>query len=64
MVEKARRSASHVRQTGEPVQLEPMNPYQRRIVHLAIVDEPGVKSFSTGEGFLRRLTIAPSKKST
>ena len=58
--QRARQTASKVRDTGEAVQLEAMNPYQRRVVHLALRDEPGVRTFSTGEGFLRRLTIAPS----
>jgi len=57
---RAQQTADGVRRTGEAVQLEPMNPYQRRIVHMALRDEPGVKTFSTGEGFLRRLTIGPS----
>ena len=58
--EQARRTAIKVRQTGEAVQMEPMNPYHRRLVHLALQDEPGIKTFSTGEGYLRRLTIAPA----
>lgn len=58
--ERARGVADRVRRSGIAVQLEPMNPYQRRIVHLALREEPGIKTFSTGEGFLRRLTIGLS----
>ena len=58
--DRARSVADRVRRSGEAVQLEPMNPYQRRVVHIALRDEPGIKTFSTGEGFLRRLTIGPT----
>jgi spoIIIJ-associated protein len=42
-----------------PVQLEPMSPRDRRIVHLALQANPRVSTRSTGEGYFRRLEIIP-----
>jgi spoIIIJ-associated protein len=55
----AQRVAAEVRRTGQPKKLRPMNPADRRIVHLTVADEPGVKSESEGEGFLKRVEVAP-----
>lgn len=57
--ERARALAVAVRGDGVPRETEPLNSYDRRIVHLAVEDEPSVKSFSIGEGSGRRVTIAP-----
>jgi len=57
---EALRIAETVRTDGEPRELEPLNAYERRIVHVALQDEPGVRTFSVGEGLDRRVTIAPS----
>jgi len=57
--EEAKRAAESVRATGAPVELPPMNSWERRIAHMALRDEPGVKTFSVGEGRDRRLTVAP-----
>jgi spoIIIJ-associated protein len=58
LAEEARRVAEAVRADGEPRELEPRNAYERRIVHVALQDEPGVRTFSVGEGLDRRVTIA------
>lgn len=42
-----------------PRYLPPMNAYERRVVHLALVDTPGVKAESEGEGENRRVVIKP-----
>ena len=47
-------------QFGRTVALEPMPPYERRIVHLALRDNPDVTTESTGEGEHRKVTIIPS----
>lgn len=58
--ERARAWAEEVRRSGRPRELPPMNAYDRRLVHLAMASEPGVRSFSVGEGARRRITIAPA----
>jgi spoIIIJ-associated protein len=60
LVRRARRVAETVRQEGRPRTLESLNAYERRVVHVALQDEPGVRTESSGEGAERRLTIAPS----
>ncbi len=60
LVETAVRTAEKVRQIGECLELEPMNPYERRLVHIALQKEPGVASESHGDGFLKRILISPA----
>src|SRR5207237_1855942 len=56
--EIARRVASRVRTSGQAVTLEPMLAYERRIVHLAVQDTPGVKTESVGSDPNRRVVIS------
>jgi spoIIIJ-associated protein len=56
----AQRISERVRMTGQSEELGMMNPYERRIVHLAVADEEGVTSESAGNGFLKRVVIFPS----
>lgn len=56
----ARRISEKVKLTGMEQELGLMNPYERRIVHLAVAKEEGVSSESSGEGFMKRVTIMPS----
>src|SRR5438093_1048257 len=55
--EIARRVAARVRTSGQAVTLEPMLAYERRIVHLAVQDTPGVKTESVGVDPNRRVVI-------
>jgi len=55
----ARRLAKQAVETDRTVVLEPMPPQERRIVHLALRDEPGVTTQSIGEGDRRKVTIIP-----
>jgi spoIIIJ-associated protein len=57
----ASRFAYRVRATREPMQLEAMPPNERRIVHLALADDPDVMTESTGEGDARRVVIKPRR---
>lgn len=50
-----------VKMTGKPVTVSPMNPHDRRIIHLALQDDPSIKTLSKGSGFMRRITISSSK---
>ena len=49
--------------TGKPMSLGEMNAYDRRIVHIALKENPDVQTRSRGEGPLRKLVIFPKKKS-
>ena len=46
----ARYMAEKARSSGMPQEMGPLNPYERRIVHLAIAEDPGVTSESIGAG--------------
>ena len=54
----ARKAADRVRSGGRPWLLEPMAPDERRLVHLALADEPDVETESVGEGYLKRVRVA------
>lgn len=59
LCEMARRLADQVARTGQPVALEPMPAYERRIIHMALRDHPTVTTQSVGKGDARRVTIIP-----
>ena len=54
----AKRVSAQVLKTGKSRSLEPMNPYERRIIHTAVQSIDGVVSNSFGEGSARRVVIA------
>lgn len=56
----ARRQADRVLKYGRNAVLDPMNPYERRIIHTTIQDIDGVQSHSIGEGDGRRVVITPT----
>jgi spoIIIJ-associated protein len=60
--EFAQHIAHQVSRTGKNEILDMMNPYERRIVHLAVNKVPGITSESIDEGFLKRVKIYPQKK--
>lgn len=49
-----------VKQSHKPVILEPMNPYDRRIVHSTLQDDPFVKTYSEGKDPFRKVIIIPN----
>ena len=53
-------AAERVRQTHEPFRFQPMVARDRRIVHLALKDQPGVRTTSEGEGEMRQVVIFPA----
>ncbi|MEG1525718.1 MAG: RNA-binding cell elongation regulator Jag/EloR [Clostridia bacterium] len=57
----ARKNAARVRQTGRAVTMEPMNPYERRVLHSALQGFQGVTTHSEGEEPNRHVVIAPAK---
>jgi spoIIIJ-associated protein len=44
-----------------PQEIGPLNPYERRIVHMAVADVPGVTSESVGDAFTKTITISARK---
>lgn len=55
----AQRMAEQAVRTGRTAVLEPMSPYERRIVHIALREHPQVTTQSVGEGDRRKVTIIP-----
>jgi len=58
LIERAKELAEAVRKDGQPRETEPLNSYERRLVHMAIEELAGLRTFSVGEGADRRVTIA------
>ncbi len=61
LVKLAARMAEKAIKTNRRVAMEPMNPYERRILHSSLQDTPGVTTFSEGEEPMRRVVIAPKR---
>ena len=58
--ETAFNAAARVRKGGHAVELDPMSAAERRIVHMALADEPDVFTESSGEGPDRRVVVKPA----
>ena len=61
LIKLANRIAGKVARTGKRVVLEPMNPYERRILHSALQNNPNVETISEGEEPFRRVIIKKKK---
>jgi spoIIIJ-associated protein len=57
----ARFMAEKARSSSAPQEMGPLNPYERRIVHLAIAEDPTVTSESIGDAFMKTVIIATKK---
>jgi spoIIIJ-associated protein len=57
----ALRLAEQVRDRKTSFSMEPMSPFERRVIHLALVDHPDVITESTGIGDSRKVVIIPKK---
>lgn len=57
----AKNVAYKVKRTKRPVSLEPMNPYERRIIHSALQDDKYVTTYSEGEEPFRKVVVALKK---
>jgi len=53
--------AEKARQTGMDQQLGPLNPYERRIVHMAVAEVPGATTESIGDAFAKTVHISARK---
>lgn len=54
----ARFMAEKARSSGMPQEMGPLNPYERRIVHIAIAEDPRVSSESIGDAFMKTVIIS------
>ena len=57
----ARFIADKARSSSVPQEMGPLNPYERRIVHLEIAEDPTVTSESIGDAFMKTVIIAAKK---
>ena len=58
--ELAHEVAARVQETGAEQELKPMNPAERRIVHMALREQTGIETESRGEGHHRRIVVKPA----
>jgi spoIIIJ-associated protein len=57
----AKFTASKARETGVQQEMGPLNPYERRIVHLTVAEDPGVTSESIGDAFMKTVIISAKR---
>jgi spoIIIJ-associated protein len=58
----ARKYGDKAKRSGKSVTLNPMNPYDRRVVHMALQGDKELKTVSRGEGLYKKVVISPVKK--
>jgi spoIIIJ-associated protein len=56
----AAKMAEKARTSGRPVDLDPMPPHDRRVIHMALANVDGVATRSEGEGDLRHVVVVPA----
>ena len=62
LVARVMKQAESVRETGQPLQLDPMNSYDRRLVHNAFKDDPQVMTWSpSDDAQIKRITLKSRK---
>ena len=61
LIQLAEKISNKALKTGRPTTLEPMNPYERRIIHSAVAKVEGVNSKSVGEEPFRKVVISPDQ---
>jgi spoIIIJ-associated protein len=60
--ELALKVAKQVKKTGKAQTLEPMNPFERRIIHMTLQDDPHVETKSEGEGNMKKVKVFLKKR--
>ena len=61
LIRVAQKTAYKVKKSGRPYKLEPMNPYERRIIHSALQEYTDINTHSEGEEPYRRIVISLKK---
>ncbi len=56
------RIGERVKRGGKQLTIGPFNPYDRRMIHLAIKEDPDLEAESLGEGEMKRIRIIPKRK--
>ncbi len=62
LIRLAYKTAEQVKRTGRSKLLEPMNPFERRLIHSALNDVDGVTTKSEGEGLYKQVRIASTRR--
>jgi spoIIIJ-associated protein len=62
LTQMALKYGDKAKKTGKPITLNPMNPHDRRIVHLALQGDTDLKTLSRGEGLYKKVVVYPIKK--
>ncbi|MFP4191954.1 MAG: RNA-binding cell elongation regulator Jag/EloR, partial [Candidatus Hydrogenedentota bacterium] len=60
--ELARETAGKAKETGKSQRVKPMPPQERRILHLALQDDPSIKTYSVGSAQMRSVVVAPTNE--
>jgi len=60
--ELARETADKAKETGKSQRVKPMSPQERRVLHLALQDDPSVKTYSVGSAQMRSVVVAPANE--
>ena len=61
LLELAQKLLEEARSTGKTLAVNPMSAHDRRVIHVALKEEPGVITRSEGEGIYRRVLIVPQR---
>jgi spoIIIJ-associated protein len=61
LIDLAKRLSEKAKNRGAPVSTSPLNPFERRIIHLALQDDAEFTTKSNGEGIFRKVVIFPQK---
>lgn len=62
LTQLALKTGEKVKKTQRPITLNPMNPHDRRIIHLALQGDREVKTMSRGEGLYKKVVVYPVRK--
>lgn len=62
LTKMARRIGGRVKRLGKPITIGPLNAHDRRIIHMALREDPDVRTESLGEGAVKRVAIIPQEK--
>lgn len=62
LTQLAMKSGDKAKRTGKPITLTPMNPHDRRIIHLALQGDSELKTMSRGEGLYKKVVVYPVRK--